>query len=122
MKYTHSAGVAHHNLKPSNILVNRNCDLKICNFGSAQAQGPWIMGCISTVYYTAPEVLLTGHSHDEQADIWSAGCIFAEMLLGKPLFSGKNYVHQLHAIIELLGSPLEDIFPKETTPHVRINN
>jgi p38 MAP kinase len=78
------------------------------------------MGCISTIHYRAPEVFLTGHSYNEQADIWSAGCIFAQMLSGKPLFQGQNYIHQLHSIIQLLGSPSNDVFPNRTIPNVRM--
>jgi serine/threonine protein kinase len=70
------------------------------------------------MYYMAPETLLPRQSYDTQIDIWSAGCIFAELLRGKPLFPGENSIHQLHAITELLGSPPEDLLSKGTTKDV----
>ena len=126
MKYVHSAGVVHRDLKPSNILVNENCDLKICDFGLARIQDPQMTGYVSTRYYRAPEIMLTWQKYDVAVDIWSAGCIFAEMLEGKPLFPGKDRaspsssclvscsrpptdVHQFSIITELLGTPPEDV-------------
>jgi len=76
--------------KPSNILVNENCDLKICDFGLARIQDPQMTGYVSTRYYRAPEIMLTWQKYDVAVDIWSTGCIFAEMLEGKPLFPGKD--------------------------------
>ncbi|KAJ6256976.1 Mitogen-activated protein kinase [Drechslerella dactyloides] len=109
LKYVHSAGVIHRDLKPSNILVNENCDLKICDFGLARIQDPQMTGYVSTRYYRAPEIMLTWQKYDVEVDIWSAGCIFAEMLEGKPLFPGKDHVNQFSIITELLGSPPEDV-------------
>ena len=105
LKYVHSAGVIHRDLKPSNILVNENCDLKICDFGLARVQDPQMTGYVSTRYYRAPEIMLTWQKYDTEVDIWSVGCIFAEMIEGKPLFPGKDHVHQFSIITELLGSP-----------------
>jgi p38 MAP kinase len=96
-------------LKPSNILVNENCDLKICDFGLARIQDPQMTGYVSTRYYRAPEIMLTWQKYDVEVDIWSAGCIFAEMLEGKPLFPGKDHVNQFSIITELLGSPPDDV-------------
>ncbi|KAL4250249.1 Mitogen-activated protein kinase [Abortiporus biennis] len=109
LKYVHSAGVVHRDLKPSNILINENCDLKICDFGLARIQDPQMTGYVSTRYYRAPEIMLTWQKYDVAVDIWSAGCIFAEMLEGKPLFPGKDHVHQFSIITELLGTPPEDV-------------
>ncbi|EGY20830.1 mitogen-activated protein kinase HOG1 [Verticillium dahliae VdLs.17] len=110
LKYVHSAGVIHRDLKPSNILVNEDCDLKICDFGLARIQDPAQMtGYVSTRYYRAPEIMLTWQKYDVEVDIWSAACIFAEMLKGKPLFPGKNHVDQFSIIIELLGTPPDDV-------------
>lgn len=105
----HSAGVVHRDLKPSNILVNENCDLKICDFGLARIQDPQMTGYVSTRYYRAPEIMLTWQKYDVEVDIWSAGCIFAEMLEGKPLFPGKDHVNQFSIITELLGTPPDDV-------------
>jgi p38 MAP kinase len=109
LKYVHSAGVVHRDLKPSNILVNENCDLKICDFGLARIQDPQMTGYVSTRYYRAPEIMLTWQKYDIEVDIWSAGCIFAEMLEGKPLFPGKDHVNQFSIITELLGTPPQDV-------------
>lgn len=109
LKYVHSAGVVHRDLKPSNILINENCDLKICDFGLARLQDPQMTGYVSTRYYRAPEIMLTWQKYDVGVDVWSTGCIFAEMLEGKPLFPGKDHVHQFTIITELLGSPEQDV-------------
>ncbi|KAJ5865854.1 hypothetical protein N7534_000407 [Penicillium rubens] len=73
LKYVHSAGVVHRDLKPSNILINENCDLKICDFGLARIQDPQMTGYVSTRYYRAPEIMLTWQKYDVEVDIWSAG-------------------------------------------------
>ncbi|KAJ4470935.1 mitogen-activated protein kinase protein [Lentinula aciculospora] len=109
LKYVHSAGVVHRDLKPSNILVNENCDLKICDFGLARIQDPQMTGYVSTRYYRAPEIMLTWQKYDVAVDIWSTGCIFAEMLEGKPLFPGKDHVDQFSIITQLLGTPPDDV-------------
>ena len=101
LKYVHSSGVIHRDLKPSNILINENCDLKI--------QDPQMTGYVSTRYYRAPEIMLTWQKYDTEVDIWSVGCIFSEMIEGKPLFPGKDHVHQFSIITELLGSPPMDV-------------
>jgi p38 MAP kinase len=66
-------------------------------------------GYVSTRYYRAPEIMLTWQKYDVEVDIWSAGCIFAEMLDGKPLFPGKDHVNQFSIITELLGTPPDDV-------------
>lgn len=109
LKYVHSAGVIHRDLKPSNILINENCDLKICDFGLARIQDPQMTGYVSTRYYRAPEIMLTWQKYDTEVDLWSVGCILAEMIEGKPLFPGKDHVHQFSIITELLGSPPPDV-------------
>jgi p38 MAP kinase len=109
LKYIHSAGVIHRDLKPSNILINENCDLKICDFGLARIQNPQMTGYVATRYYRAPEIMLTWKRYDAEVDIWSTACIFVEMLEGKPLFPGKDHVHQFSLIMELLGTPPDDV-------------
>ncbi|WFD41982.1 mitogen-activated protein kinase [Malassezia psittaci] len=109
LKYVHSAGVVHRDLKPSNILINENCDLKICDFGLARVQDPQMTGYVSTRYYRAPEIMLTWQKYDVAVDVWSAGCIFSEMLEGKPLFPGKDHVNQFSIITELLGTPPDEV-------------
>jgi len=109
VSFAHSRLVVHRDLKPSNILVNENCDLKICDFGLARIQDPQMTGYVSTRYYRAPEIMLTWQKYDVEVDIWSAGCIFAEMLEGKPVFPGKDHVNQFSIITELLGTPPDDV-------------
>jgi len=118
LKYVHSAGVVHRDLKPANILINEQCDLKICDFGLARLQDPQMTGYVSTRYYRAPEIMLTWRTYDVEVDIWSAGCIFAEMLEGKPLFPGKNHVDQFSIITKLLGAPPIDVMNKIANENV----
>ncbi|KAJ5473454.1 hypothetical protein N7475_003020 [Penicillium sp. IBT 31633x] len=115
LKYLHSAGVIHRDLKPSNILVNENCDLKICDFGLARVQESHMTGYVSTRYYRAPEIMLTWRKYNEKVDIWSAGCIFAEMLLGEPIFPGKNHINQFCVITDILGNPPEEVVSNITS-------
>ena len=70
------------------------------------------MSYTPTRCYRAPELLLASHKYDEKVDVWSVGCIFAEMLQGKPLFAGRNHVEQFCAITELLGTPNEDLLAR----------
>ncbi|KAL2342355.1 hypothetical protein Fmac_003640 [Flemingia macrophylla] len=112
LKYIHTANVFHRDLKPKNILANADCKLKICDFGLARVsfnEAPsaifWT-DYVATRWYRAPELCGSFFSKYTPAiDIWSIGCIFAEMLTGKPLFPGKNVVHQLDLMTDLLGTP-----------------
>ena len=106
LKYVHSAGVIHRDLKPSNILVNENCDLKICDFGLARIQDAQMTGYVSTRYYRAPEIMLTWQQYDHAVDIWSVGCILAEMILGKPIFPGKDRASPIMPVCSRPGSAL----------------
>ncbi|KAJ5283489.1 hypothetical protein N7505_001469 [Penicillium chrysogenum] len=114
LKYIHSAGVVHRDLKPSNILINENCDLKICDFGLARVKEAHMTGYVSTRYYRAPEIMLTWKRYSEKVDIWSAGCIFAEMILARPLFQGEDHINQFCVITQLLGSPPEEMVANVT--------
>ncbi|KAJ5624190.1 hypothetical protein N7510_000499 [Penicillium lagena] len=120
LKYVHSAGVVHRDLKPSNILINENCDLKLCDFGLARVQEAHMTGYVSTRYYRAPEIMLTWRRYNEKVDIWSAGCIFAELILGRPLFPGKNHIDQFCVITELLGSPPDNVVAKVASENVNL--
>ncbi|CAN6446483.1 unnamed protein product [Victoria cruziana] len=115
LKYIHTANVYHRDLKPKNILANANCKLKICDFGLARVafnDTPTTIfwtDYVATRWYRAPELCGSFFSKYTPAiDIWSIGCIFAEVLTGKPLFPGKNVVHQLDLITDLLGTPSLD--------------
>jgi len=111
MKYVHSAQVIHRDLKPRNLLVNSNCDLKICDFGLARVRfsdKEWVCPMteyVCTRWYRAPEVLCSWTDYSGAIDIWSIGCILAEMQKRVPLYPGHNTQHQIDLIIGLLGSP-----------------
>ncbi|XP_050370806.1 mitogen-activated protein kinase 19 isoform X2 [Argentina anserina] len=115
LKYMHTANVYHRDLKPKNILANANCKLKVCDFGLARVafnDTPTTIfwtDYVATRWYRAPELCGSFCSKYTPAiDIWSIGCIFAEVLTGKPLFPGKSVVHQLDLITDLLGTPSLD--------------
>ncbi|EAY84381.1 hypothetical protein OsI_05757 [Oryza sativa Indica Group] len=124
LKYIHSANVFHRDLKPKNILANSDCKLKICDFGLARVafnDSPstifWT-DYVATRWYRAPELCGSFFSKYTPAiDIWSIGCIFAEILTGRPLFPGRNVVHQLDLITDLLGTP-----SSETLSRIRNEN
>ncbi|XP_035541916.1 mitogen-activated protein kinase 9-like isoform X1 [Juglans regia] len=115
LKYIHTANVFHRDLKPKNILANADCKLKICDFGLARVSfndapsAIFWTDYVATRWYRAPELCGSFFSKYTPAiDIWSAGCIFAEMLTGKPLFPGKNVVHQLDLMTDFLGTPAQE--------------
>ncbi|CAG8225735.1 unnamed protein product [Penicillium salamii] len=112
LKYIHSAGIIHRDLKPGNILINDNCDLKICDFGLAREQDAQMTGYVATRYYRAPEIMLTWQKYTYAVDMWSVGCILAEMILGRPLFPGKDHVYQFTLITEILGKPSEEVMKR----------
>jgi len=112
LKYIHSADVLHRDLKPSNLLLNANCDLKICDFGLARTNTQdtnrdFMTEYVVTRWYRAPELLLSCAEYSVAIDVWSCGCILAELLGRKPLFPGKDYVHQLNLITKVIGTPDE---------------
>ncbi|KAJ8113357.1 hypothetical protein OPT61_g4494 [Boeremia exigua] len=117
LKAMHSANVLHRDLKPSNLLLNANCDLKVCDFGLARSAAStednsgFMTEYVATRWYRAPEIMLTFKEYTKAIDVWSVGCILAEMLSGKPLFPGKDYHHQLTLILDVLGTPtMEDYY------------
>lgn len=118
--YLHSAGVAHRDLKPANVLVNRDCTVKLCDFGLARGAVPSqgtgvgpetgvtkLTEYVVTRYYRAPEVILMASDYGTSLDIWSVGCILAELIGRKPIFKGKDHLDQVDQIVKVLGAPSE---------------
>eukprot|EP00919_Chromeraceae_sp_WS-2016_P072317 GHVR01171091.1.p1 GENE.GHVR01171091.1~~GHVR01171091.1.p1 ORF type:complete len:155 (+),score=1.16 GHVR01171091.1:706-1170(+) len=115
IKYLHSAEVIHRDLKPSNLLLNSDCKMKICDFGLARSLtadnvSPDVILTeeVATRWYRAPEVLLGSQKYDKSADIWSIGCILAEIILGKPIFPGNSTLNQLERILSFTGKPKKE--------------
>ncbi|PHT35562.1 Mitogen-activated protein kinase 10 [Capsicum baccatum] len=116
LKYMHTANVYHRDLKPKNILANANCKLKICDLGLARVtvSGPALIflrgltDVFADLFSISLYCACIFIQYTPAIDIWSIGCIFAEVLTGKPLFPGKSVVHQLDLMTDLLGTPSAD--------------
>jgi len=110
LQYIHSADVLHRDMKPENILLNCDCELKLCDFGLARGIDFDLDPTMSTNYvqtrwYRAPELLLNNSTVSKETDMWSVGCIFAELLTRRVLFQGKSPIEQMKLIIKILGTP-----------------
>ena len=113
LKYIHSANILHRDLKPSNILVNSNCDIKIGDFGLARItdlneDNDFLSEYVATRWYRPPEVLLNYETYGPALDVWSVGCILAELILRRPLFPGETTMDQIAKIVNIIGSPSEE--------------
>ncbi|XP_010503488.1 PREDICTED: cyclin-dependent kinase G1 isoform X2 [Camelina sativa] len=120
IKYLHSNWIIHRDLKPSNLLLNNSGELKICDFGMARQYGSPIKPytqLVVTQWYRSPELLLGTKEYSTAVDMWSIGCIMAELLSLKPLFRGKsqNDIDQLQQIFAVLGTPSETNWPGFTS-------
>lgn len=126
LKYIHSANVLHRDLKPGNLLVNADCELKICDFGLARGfsmdpeeNAGYMTEYVATRWYRAPEIMLSFQSYTKAIDVWSVGCILAELLGGKPFFKGRDYVDQLNQILHYLGTPNEETLSRIGSPRAQ---
>ncbi|KAJ6480287.1 kinase-like domain-containing protein [Mycena sanguinolenta] len=131
LKYIHSANVLHRDLKPGNLVVNTDSKLKICDFGLARGYIPGggtsnsagnqglMTEYVATRWYRAPEIMLSFANYTTAIDIWSVGCVLAELLGGKPLFKGRDYVDQLNQILHYLGTPSEDTVRRVGSPRAQ---
>ncbi|KAI9336460.1 serine/threonine-protein kinase pef1 [Pilaira anomala] len=125
--YCHENRVLHRDLKPQNLLINKHGELKLGDFGLARAFGIPVntfSNEVVTLWYRAPDVLLGSRMYSTSIDIWSAGCIMAEMYTGRPLFPGTTNEDQLQKIFRMMGTPTEQTWPGVTQlseykqPHV----
>ncbi|RMZ86913.1 hypothetical protein DV736_g5863, partial [Chaetothyriales sp. CBS 134916] len=112
--FCHENRVLHRDLKPQNLLINTKGQLKLADFGLARAFGIPVntfSNEVVTLWYRAPDVLLGSRTYNTSIDIWSAGCIMAEMYTGRPLFPGTTNEDQLQKIFRLMGTPSERTWP-----------
>ena len=112
--FCHDNRVLHRDLKPQNLLINNKGQLKLADFGLARAFGIPVntfSNEVVTLWYRAPDVLLGSRTYNTSIDIWSAGCIMAEMYTGRPLFPGTNNEDELQKIFRLMGTPSERSWP-----------
>uniref|UniRef100_A0A7S1CU21 Protein kinase domain-containing protein n=1 Tax=Picochlorum oklahomense TaxID=249345 RepID=A0A7S1CU21_9CHLO len=114
LAHIHAQGICHRDIKPQNLLVDvKTHTLKLCDFGSAKILRPEEsnISYICSRYYRAPELIFGAANYTPSIDVWSVGCVFAELILGKPLFPGSSGIDQLVEIIKILGTPSrEEIF------------
>ncbi|KAL0210992.1 hypothetical protein P9112_009290 [Eukaryota sp. TZLM1-RC] len=116
--FLHSKYIFHRDLKPSNLLMSSNGLLKLTDFGAARTFGSpnkVLSGTIATIWYRAPEILFGARWYSSGIDVWAIGCIFAEMMLRRPLFPGNSDIDQLNKIFSILGTPTEQSWPGVTS-------
>uniref|UniRef100_A0AA96NG61 [RNA-polymerase]-subunit kinase n=1 Tax=Phyllostachys edulis TaxID=38705 RepID=A0AA96NG61_PHYED len=124
LEHCHSRRVVHRDIKGANLLVNNEGVLKIADFGLANYFDPSknhpLTSRVVTLWYRPPELLLGSTHYDAAVDLWSVGCVFAEMFRGKPILQGRTEVEQLHKIFKLCGSPADEYWKKSKLPHATI--
>ncbi|RVW52570.1 putative serine/threonine-protein kinase [Vitis vinifera] len=124
LEHCHNQGVLHRDIKGSNLLINNEGILKIADFGLATFFDPDrrqpMTSRVVTLWYRPPELLLGATYYGVGVDLWSAGCILAELLGGKPIMPGRTEVEQVHKIFKLCGSPSEEYWKKSKLPHATI--
>ncbi|KAM0700033.1 hypothetical protein Q7P36_000244 [Cladosporium allicinum] len=111
LAYIHSQGICHRDIKPQNLLLDPNSGiLKLCDFGSAKilVENEPNVSYICSRYYRAPELIFGATNYTTKIDVWSTGCVMAELMLGQPLFPGESGIDQLVEIIKVLGTPTRD--------------
>jgi p38 MAP kinase len=119
LKYIHAAGVIHRDLKTSNIAVNESCELRILDFGLARTEKEEMTGYVATRWYRAPEIMLNWMKYSNKADVWSVGCIMAELLTRQVTFPGNDHIDQLNKILHLVGTPDDEFMHKISSASAR---
>ncbi|KAL5079248.1 hypothetical protein RYX36_007669 [Vicia faba] len=121
LEHCHVRGIMHRDIKVSNILLNNEGVLKIGDFGLANTISPnnkhQLTSRVITLWYRPPELLMGATNYGVSVDLWSVGCVFAELFLGKPILKGRTEVEQLHKVFKLCGSPPEEFWKKTKLPH-----
>ncbi|KAI5077789.1 hypothetical protein GOP47_0007613 [Adiantum capillus-veneris] len=124
LEHCHTRGVLHRDIKGSNLLLDNSGILKIADFGLATFfrpdQNQPLTSRVVTLWYRPPELLLGATEYGAGIDLWSTGCILAELLAGKPIMPARTEVEQLHKIFKLCGSPSEEYWKKSKLPHATI--
>ncbi|KAL4653848.1 hypothetical protein ACB092_01G335400 [Castanea dentata] len=119
VEHCHLRGIMHRDIKASNILVNNEGILKLGDFGLANIASPKrqpLTSRVVTLWYRPPELLMGATNYRVSVDLWSVGCVFAEILMGKPILKGRTEVEQLHKIFKLCGSPPDEFWKKSKLP------
>ncbi|ESQ47083.1 hypothetical protein EUTSA_v10027682mg [Eutrema salsugineum] len=121
LEHCHMRGVMHRDIKASNILVNNKGVLKLGDFGLANMvtakNRNQLTSRVVTLWYRAPELLMGSTSYGVSIDLWSVGCVFAEILMGKPILKGRTEIEQLHKIYKLSGSPPDSFWKRNKITH-----
>ncbi|XAR50371.1 Cyclin-dependent kinase [Bertholletia excelsa] len=124
LEHCHNNGVLHRDIKGSNLLIDNEGNLKIADFGLATFYDPGrkqpLTSRVVTLWYRSPELLFGATYYGVGVDLWSAGCILAELLAGKPIMPGRTEVEQLHKIFKLCGSPSEEYWKKSKLPNATL--
>jgi len=114
LAFCHAHRVLHRDIKPQNLLIDQRGALKLADFGLARAFGVPVRTYtheVVTLWYRAPEILLGGKQYSTPVDVWSVGCVFAEMVTRTPLFPGDSEIDQLYKTFQILGTPNESLWP-----------
>jgi len=120
----HSADLIHRDLKPSNILINSDCSIKLCDFDLARSVTSTgddtnfkLTDYAATRWYRAPEILLGSTVYSKAVDMWTIGCLLAELIIGKPIFQGTSTLNQIEKVLELIGKPKPEDIESIESPH-----
>uniref|UniRef100_A0AA96NLI5 [RNA-polymerase]-subunit kinase n=1 Tax=Phyllostachys edulis TaxID=38705 RepID=A0AA96NLI5_PHYED len=123
LEHCHARGVMHRDIKCANLLVSNDGELKVADFGLANLFSPAAQPLTSrvvTLWYRPPELLLGATAYEPSVDLWSAGCVFAEMYARRPILQGRTEVEQIHKIFKLCGSPPDDYWRGASMSHAAV--